>query len=355
MKIRSVKASCENLELTRPYSIAYKTVEHVENAVVKIELENGITGIGTANPGKMVVGTDVDDTMAALSEEALSVITGRDIREFYSLLKGVHTLFGHETGARAALDIALHDTFTQWLGVPLSVFLGKEHNSLPTSITIGIKDVAETLEEAEEYRDMGFSILKVKLGQSVEEDIERLVKLREKFGQSIMIRIDANQAYSLDSLKKFHAATHSLQIELVEQPLPVESAMDMKLLPSEIRDTIAADESLLNAMDAFDLAIPPAACGIFNIKLMKCGGIRPALSIAEVSEAAGIDLMWGCNDESIVSITAALHTALSCRKTRYLDLDGSFDLAKDIVDGGFMLKNGWLSVNGRAGLGVHLL
>jgi L-alanine-DL-glutamate epimerase-like enolase superfamily enzyme len=63
--------------------------------------------------------------------------------------------------------------------------------------------------------------------------------------------------------------------------------------------------------------------------------------------------MWGCNDESAVSISAALHTALACPGTKYLDLDGSFDLASDIVTGGFILKDGAMSVSGKPGLGVE--
>jgi len=66
-----------------------------------------------------------------------------------------------------------------------------------------------------------------------------------------------------------------------------------------------------------------------------------------------IDLFWGCNDESIISITAALHAAFSCKNTKYIDLDGSFDLAKDIVKGGFVLKEGYMSCADTPGLGVE--
>jgi L-alanine-DL-glutamate epimerase-like enolase superfamily enzyme len=56
-----------------------------------------------------------------------------------------------------------------------------------------------------------------------------------------------------------------------------------------------------------------------------------------------------------VSITAALHAAFACSNTRYLDLDGSFDLAEDVVSGGFILKDGCLSLSGRPGLGLQKL
>ncbi|AXY75445.1 dipeptide epimerase [Paraflavitalea soli] len=355
MKIRSIVASCEDLQLIRPYTIAYKTVTAVENVVVKVELENGIIGLGTANPSKYVVGSDTADTLRALQPELLAPFQGKDIREFYSLLQQVHQLFRQEAGAAAALDIALHDAFTCWLGVPLVSFLGQAAAGLPTSITIGIRNVVDTLAEAREYIDRGFRIIKVKLGHSAEDDVERLVKLREAFGDAIVIRVDANQGYTANELLKFYRKTLSLSLELIEQPMPANAIEEMKQLPPEIKKLVAADESLVSPANAFQLADGPAACGIYNIKLMKCGGIQPAREIATIARHAGIELMWGCNDESIVSISAALHAALASPATRYLDLDGSFDLARDIVSGGFTVKDGYMSLTGQPGLGVRVL
>ena len=65
--------------------------------------------------------------------------------------------------------------------------------------------------------------------------------------------------------------------------------------------------------------------------------------------------MWGCMDESIVSISAALHAALASPATRYLDLDGSLDLARDVVTGGFHLEDGYLRTTDAPGLGVQSL
>jgi L-Ala-D/L-Glu epimerase len=77
------------------------------------------------------------------------------------------------------------------------------------------------------------------------------------------------------------------------------------------------------------------------------------LEIATIAKNASIDLFWGCNDESIVSITAALHAAYACSNTKYLDLDGSFDLAKDIVEGGFELIDGYMYPSNLPGLGIN--
>ena len=65
--------------------------------------------------------------------------------------------------------------------------------------------------------------------------------------------------------------------------------------------------------------------------------------------------MWGCMDESAISIAAALHGALACPATRYLDLDGSLDLARDVASGGFVLEDGIMRPAPGAGLGVTLL
>ena len=75
----------------------------------------------------------------------------------------------------------------------------------------------------------------------------------------------------------------------------------------------------------------------------------------EKAEQASIDLFWGCNDESIISITAALHIAFANKKTKYIDLDGSLDLAVDIVSGGFTIEDGFMRLNGKPGLGVNKL
>ena len=128
----------------------------------------------------------------------------------------------------------------------------------------------------------------------------------------------------------------------------------MLKLPIETRMLMAADESLKNAKSALELT-HQMAFGIFNIKLMKCGGIRGAFDIATIAKQAGISLFWGCNDESIVSITAALHAAFACPHTRYIDLDGSLDLAEDIVKEGFELKNGYMMLVNKPGLGVTQL
>lgn len=353
MNIQSIRIHRSELGLLRPYTIAYRTVTSTSVIWAEIIADNGMVGIGAANPSPMVTGETLDDTEKALNEIADRFI-GKSIYAIRSLSEEL-LLATAWPAARAVLDIGFYDLLGKLTGKPIVELLGRKHNTMATSITIGIKNVEETLAEGIEYVDRGFKSLKVKLGHSVEEDLERLAKLREHFGQTIHIRVDANQGYSREDLGLFMEKSRDFSLELIEQPIKFDDLEGMRAVPDAYKPLIAADESLKTYRNALDLIRPIPAAGIFNIKMMKSGGIYPALQIADLARQADIRLMWGCNDESIVSITAALHAAFACPNTAFLDLDGSLDMATDIVSGGFLLKDGMMRIGEGAGLGVKLL
>ncbi|MFZ9661673.1 MAG: mandelate racemase/muconate lactonizing enzyme family protein, partial [Chitinophagaceae bacterium] len=249
--------------------------------------------------------------------------------------------------------MALHDCFGKLIGKSVVDFNSRQIDALPTAVTSGIADISETLMHARNYRAMGFSIFKMKTGMNVEEDIEKVIKLSEEFGRSVTLRLDANQGYSKASLVHFLSKTNEVPIELIEQPLPVGSEKELMNLADQERMKFVADESLIDQASAKQWSVDPKPFGIFNIKLMKCGGIRSSRMIADIAKQAGISLFWGCNDESICSISAALHAAYSQPHTKYIDLDGSFDLQRDVVEGGFELKNGNLLLPDQPGLGIR--
>jgi len=92
---------------------------------------------------------------------------------------------------------------------------------------------------------------------------------------------------------------------------------------------------------------------INGLDIFRAYNFSAAKKIAALAHENGIKLMWGCFDESKVSISAALHTALSCENTQYIDLDGFFDLGWDLIDGGYKCENGIMSVLDKSGLGVY--
>lgn len=340
MKIREIRPYYRRIPLKKPYTISSETFTDVELVFVDIELENGITGYGSGSPAEEVVGENARNSFQHLQSDPVQQLVGRDIRHFQQMIYEVRRAFPGLPGTQAALDLALHDAFCKYLGVSIVSFYGQRVEPLPTSVTIGIMPVEEALKEAVEFVSMGFKALKIKTGGGeTAQDIELLRRLRETVGKGIMLRVDPNQGYNERQLVQIY---EHCDVELIEQPLPVGSETVLHMLPLQLRNMLVADESLTDAAMALQFTEMPRPFGVFNIKLMKCGGILAAREIACIAEQAGIGLFWGCNDESSLSITAALHAAYSCPNTRYLDLDGSFDLAEDLFSGGFELKDGKL-------------
>ena len=354
MKIKKIQAYLQSLPLTKPYSIAYQTISDVDLVFLDIELENGIVGRGSASPAEFVVGENARQTFSNLQSSFVQDLTGRDIRLFQEIIYETTKQSPDFPGTVAAVDLALHDAFCKFLGISVAAFYGQKVQALPTSVTIGIKSVPETLQEAEGYYASGFKILKVKTGRNLDEDLERVIKLHERFRGNMKIRVDANQGYRLNELKKFIEVTRNLSLELIEQPLPVGKEQELLCLDDADRSLLAADESIKGPAAALVYSCRPQPFHIYNIKLMKCGGIAGAMDIARIALHAGIDLFWGCNDESIISITAALHAAYCCANTRYIDLDGSFDILESTVRGGFTLRDGLMLINDKPGFGVEL-
>ncbi|MEO6597692.1 MAG: dipeptide epimerase [Planctomycetota bacterium] len=349
MRITRVALRNENVPLSRPYAVANHVTDTAAMVLLQIETDGAMVGLGASTPEPEVNG---DTHIAAFAQLGCVIdsLRGREVappERFQDLLGQLRS-----PGARMALDVALHDLWARAAGMPLCELLGRVHRALPTSVTIGIGDVLATLTEAKEYLDRGFTVLKVKIGEDLALDIERLLRLREQVGRAITIRVDGNIGYRPPQLLELLRATSSLQLELIEQPLPPELIDAQRLLPPPLVDKLMADESLHDAADAEALVRSPRPFGLFNIKLVKCGGIAPARSIAAIAHAAGIGLMWGCMDESRIAIAAALHAALSCPATRYLDLDGHLDLSADFATGGFTLEQGVLCPLDEGGLGV---
>lgn len=352
MKLISCRVFTEVIPLRQPFKISYHTTEAATLHFVEWQTDTGHHGWGSCTAATRVTGESDDSCAETL--QTMTGLQGEDVRHLPRILRNIAAAYPHNPAARAAVDMALHDLLARQLGVPLVKMLGQCHRNLPTSVTLGLRDLEETLTEAQERIAQGFSILKVKLGQTLAEDLERLHRLREVLPPETLLRVDPNQAYSLASLRELLAKSAELRLEFIEQPMSVAHTEDLRQLPSSQRERLILDESLHHPSDALRYGFPDPLCGGFNIKLMKSGGLRPAQQIANLAEQTGRSLMWGCNDESRLSLSAALHQALACPATRYLDLDGDLDLQRDPAKGGYRLENGVLYLTSQAGLGVSV-
>jgi L-alanine-DL-glutamate epimerase-like enolase superfamily enzyme len=354
LRIRAISVAAHSVKVTEPYAIASGTTDAVEIAVVRIESEAGVAGYGAATPEPTVTGESFADCRAALAETRTRCLVGGELARLGELCLAVERGWRETPGAAAALDAALHDLRARTLGLPLVDLLGRARDGLPTSVTIGILPRHETVARAERHVANGFQVLKLKIGLDLDGDLERLAAVRERVGPRVALRVDGNCGYCAAQVPKLLAGCAAAGVELVEQPCAPEEDDELRALDASARRALVADESIHSPQDALRLAAGEPLYGGFVVKLMKCGGVTPALKIAAIAAAAGIDLMWGCMDESAIGIAAALHAAYATPATRWLDLDGSFDLAHDPASGGFALAAGLLSTLPSPGLGVEL-
>ncbi|MCF8062034.1 MAG: dipeptide epimerase [Deltaproteobacteria bacterium] len=353
MRIRRVEAWSVPMRLAEPYTIAYETIRSTENVFVRLDTGAGPSGFGCAAPDLAVTGETVEGTLQVLDERVAAVLRGSDPLRTARLLERLRRPLESHPSALAAVDMALFDLLGKAAGLPLWKILGGYRDRIRTSVTIGILPVEETVEQARERVQQGSRAHKVKGGQDVAEDVERMVRTREAVGRGVGLRFDANQGFSLEETLTFVRETRRAGLELIEQPTPRGEPALLGRVTRSVAIPVMADESLLSLRDAFRIARRGLA-DMVNVKLMKVGGISEALQINAVARSAGLEVMVGCMDESALAITAGLHFALARGNVRYADLDGHLDLLDDPAAGAVILKKGTLYARPEPGLGFEL-
>ena len=353
MKIINIEFWPVNMKLSEPYTIAYETFDSASNVFLKLTTNTGITGFGCGAPAPEVTGETDKDVLENAQQVVAPLLKNADpCRISYLIEKLKRQLKGYPA-TLAMVDSALWDIMAKSADLPLYKLLGGFRTRMLTSITIGIMPVNETVEHALDFVKQSFKVIKIKGGSDVDVDIERLIKTREAIGESIEIRFDANQGYSVWESLHFVKETKKVRVELLEQPTPYDELDKMAKVTSKTTIPIMADESLQSLRDVFNIARRKQA-DMINIKIMKVGGIYEAMHINSVARSAGIEAMVGCMDESALGIAAGLAFALSRPNVIYADLDGHLDLIEDPAQGAVILKNGWLYPAEVPGIGISL-
>lgn len=356
MKITDVKIEKFYIEMTEPFKVAFAEVTHAESLIIKIETDEGVEGYGEAAPFAPVTGETPEGCLAVLQmfRQGLIGMNPLDIEKVHVMMD---SLVHGNGSAKCAVDIALHDIKGKVMNQPLYRVLGGYQDTVQNDITIGINTPEKMAEMASHYvNDLGYRILKIKVGIDPDEDLRALSLIRQAVGPDIRLRVDANQGYNisramyaLDGMKRYG-------VEAVEQCLPdwdLEGAAYLRQKVSGIQ--LMLDESIHTTKDAAK-ACRLNAADIFNIKLMKCGGLYRGTQISTLAENFGITCMVGCMLETKIAITAGLSLVASRKNITEADCD-SFLYYKDAdtgMPGGFERKGDMFRLSDKPGLGLDI-
>jgi L-Ala-D/L-Glu epimerase len=352
IKITHFTLSSIQIDLKTPFKTALREVSQVDDVVLHIHTDSEHIGIGSAPPTVAITGEDKSDISNYITQVLEPLYLNKPLDDPETLLRLLDTLDGH-TSAKAAVDMALYDLFAKIKNVPLYTYLNGTQTKLKSNITISLNDVATMVHDAKLAVKEGYTLLKVKVGGSVLDDIERVFKIRSAIGRDITLRIDANQAWDLESAKAICEGIAPFNIELIEQPLKANEIVNMAILQASTPIALLADESVFSLDDAKNV-IAKKAANFINIKLMKCGGIYQAIKIAKYAKAHNINCMIGCMIESPISIAAAAHFAMSQSNVTMYDLDAPLLCKSHPVIESLQIKNDTIALNSTPGLGVSL-
>ena len=307
-KIRDIKVKVIEIPLKRPWQTSLYATTTRAHCMVKIETEDGIAGYGEASPAAAFMGETAYTMEVVISRYLKPALIGESVLNISKINDLMDRLFAGNTSAKAAVDIGVHDAAGKVLNVPVYVLLGgKKRESFELAWSMGFKKFEESLDEAREYMQKGFKVMKVKVGKGVDEDARLVGKLRELFGPDIPIRLDANQGFAPgDAIALLHRVL-GFDIECFEQPVGKWNIEGMKY----VRDhscgvRIMADESISSLHDAHNI-ICGGCADFFNVKVGKVGGLYRACQIAGAVEAAGFQAAAGSNLELGVGEAASAH------------------------------------------------
>jgi L-alanine-DL-glutamate epimerase-like enolase superfamily enzyme len=351
LSVSTVRAYRLEIPLETSYDVAYARFDAVENLVVRIGTECGLTGWGCAAPDTYVTGETVEGNLGALREALAPALQRAGESAVEELLHGVAELAPSDPAARAAADLALHDLWGKLRGVSVQALLGGTRRGISTSITIGIMNIEETCVVAAERVAQGFDILKLKGGRDPEEDIERVRAVRRAHGPDLVIRLDANQGYSVDEARSVMGALAE-EIEFIEQPVDAGDLGGLALLAAEGAVPVMADEAVLGLEEVTELM--RRGLRLLCVKLMKSGGLAATARVCDFARQHGARVMIGCMDELPISMAGAAHLALSHPAVAHADLDGHIDMVQRVATGGMEIRSGEVSVTGKPGLGVQV-
>ncbi|WP_299181734.1 enolase C-terminal domain-like protein [uncultured Chryseobacterium sp.] len=322
----------KQLQLKETFSIAYGSYDRREALLVELSYQ------GSKGYGECVAidyyKIDLQSFMLKL-KEIQSVFETHPViypKEFFQLLLSLNL----HSFLRSALDCAYWDLFGK---LENKSFIELNHipseNLVKSSITISVAEIDEQIKKIENSE---WDKFKVKCKGLDKNNVEKLLQLKRN------VALDSNASFTDEDCIWLQENDQVQNFSYLEQPRPIDH---YKILKKDGFANWMADEDCQN-IDSLEELLPHYKS--INIKLMKCGGLTPALEMIQKARELGYKIMIGCMTESTVGISAGcVLTGL----VDYADLDGANLISNDYATGN-CVENGKIILSGKPGLGIEL-
>lgn len=291
MKLEKVELIEIEMSLKHQFETSFGITQNRRILLLKVTGADGVTGWGecTAPSHPFYLHETIDTCRSIITNfvvlliKKANITCAADVPNALSLIQGNRMAIG-------AMETALWDLEAKRTGVPLWKHLGGTRSEINCGVSIGIQSSPDVLVEKVTHElDAGYQRIKIKIKPG--HDIELVKTLRRHF-PDIMLSVDANSAYRLDSDLALFQELDDYNLLMIEQPLEAGDLIDHAKLQRQIKTPICLDESIAKLRDARQ-ALEIDACRIINIKLGRVGGHAEAKAIQELAKSKSIPVWCG--------------------------------------------------------------
>ena len=290
--------------LLTPWHSAQGVLHSREGWLVKICMADAVTGWGDCAPLSWMGSEQTSATGSAL-RHLQQQLSGLDPQQALQQLESIEEI---RSAVLFAFETALLDLLSQQQSIPLSRLLNPQAAPM-VEVNAAVGAITK-VSDAQITRavNRGINVLKFKSGVAeVHEEALRLQQIATLLPKGVRLRIDANQAWTMDDALCFLDAIGKLPIESVEEPLREPDIGAWRSLAERTRIPLAADESLLTT----DINALLESGGISRVVLKPTllGGLCRCMDLHEKAAAAGVGSVVTSTLESAVGIWACVHLA----------------------------------------------
>ena len=355
MQIKTIEPIAVSLPMLKPVIMAGEEVRRADNVLVRIEADNGTVGWGEAASAPVMTGETLESIVSAVGYLS-SALRGREAADITGALTAMDDRMYSNHGAKAAIEIALHDLAGRATGRPVHALLGhKRRNRMPLLGVIGGGDHDGDLRDAEKKKAAGVTAYKIKVGiDAPENDAARTREICKILGSGMLISADANQGFTTDQAITYVRAVKGSGLDFFEQPVAADDLAGMAAVAKATEIAIGADEGIHSLEDIRRHHEHKAARGA-SLKAIKLGGIRAVNEAGTLCDNLGMSVNISCKTgESSVACAAALHVASVIPNIAWGLTLTHTGLADDVATQPLPTAKGYVDSLDRPGLGVDI-